>query len=138
MKKHYNSWDEIEEHQQEIVDWLFSNANIICWTNYPDNIWQKLGLTSWEKNFHFAEMFEKFRPHFIRKTVDDLEYGNQYYKGGKIFSHYFFKIEGTVKDYINKEGPIASGPGFWDPIYYKDKYMIANTIGQEGMINIFE
>jgi len=138
MKKHYSLYSESKQSIEELNNWLLENANIICWTNYPDSWFQIIGLTSWEKDSRFQKMMKKFEPYFIEKTIDNLEYGEIHHNGKNKFSHYFFKIEGKVKEFILKEGPIATSVGFWDPIYYRDQYMIANTIGHEGIVNISE
>ena len=135
MPKHCIQIDSDTAANKTITKSLLEKSNIVCWTNYGRAGLFGLG-QKWEDTVAFKEKFAEFQLYFIEKTIDNIEYGEIVHKNMK-FNHYFFKIEGAVKDFISQEGPIPVGNGFWDPIYYHDEDIVAITIAHEGVIKFY-
>ena len=125
----------ISSDDTEIVDsiltkFILDKCDTIAWTNY--------GRTSmfgpkWEKDPEFIEQMEHFQSELIKKTLDNIECGEMIHKRS-VFNHYFFKLSGNVKKFVEEQGVISVAPGFWDPIYFKGKKMVAAVIAHEPIV----
>lgn len=124
--------NDLEKDKLQILSsFLLEKSSLVSWTNYSD--WTFIS-NNWEYDREFQNFMSPIKSCFIKKTIDNIEYGEKIYSGKPRFSHFYFRIEGSVENLIHNDGPIVAGPGFWDPIYFKDNKIVAITIAHESLI----